>query len=227
MDQNSANDTDKRNWRERLGIGGKDLPRISGEFAKTPRLIAEEVRRAPGAAGGKTSPHGSTPAHEGRPHLRRQAPPAGRAAGRCAAGPGCLGREASLPARRCREIGRTAGNGSKTARRKRPRQLQPPPRHLLLRLLLRKSQNSVLPMRKPRRTSAASPAPCHQAARRKGQPPSSPSFRRPGHPSDGQPRIPTGTPAAGFQPQYRPQPPRSYSPSAYVPATPVTATAEL
>ena len=42
MDQNSSNDTDKRNWRERLGIGGKELPRISGEFTKAPETIPVE-----------------------------------------------------------------------------------------------------------------------------------------------------------------------------------------
>ena len=34
MDNNSTNDTDKRNWRERLGVGSKVMPRISGEFSK-------------------------------------------------------------------------------------------------------------------------------------------------------------------------------------------------
>ena len=34
MDNNSANDTDKRNWRERLGVGSKVMPRISEEFTK-------------------------------------------------------------------------------------------------------------------------------------------------------------------------------------------------
>jgi cell division septation protein DedD len=34
MDQNSSNGTDKRSWRERLGIGaGKDMPRIADEFS--------------------------------------------------------------------------------------------------------------------------------------------------------------------------------------------------
>ncbi len=67
MDQNSTNDTDKRNWRERLGIGGKEMPRISGEFTKTPETIARgSSARAPGPGRGKTGPHGATPAHEGR-----------------------------------------------------------------------------------------------------------------------------------------------------------------
>ncbi len=34
MDNNSTNDPDKRNWRERLGVGNKTMPRISEEFAK-------------------------------------------------------------------------------------------------------------------------------------------------------------------------------------------------
>src|SRR5688572_9356478 len=43
MDQNSTNDTDKRNWRERLGISGKEMPRISGEFTKTPEAVTQEA----------------------------------------------------------------------------------------------------------------------------------------------------------------------------------------
>ena len=79
-------------------------------------------------------------------------------------------------------------------------------------------------MRTPRRISAASRAPCRQAARRKGRPRSSRSFRRPGHPSVASPAFQRGAPAAGFQPQYRPQPPRGYSPIGLcAAATPVTA----
>ena len=43
MDQNSTNDTDKRNWRERLGIGSKEMPRISGEFTKAPETPEEVI----------------------------------------------------------------------------------------------------------------------------------------------------------------------------------------
>ena len=39
MDQNSSNGTDKRSWRERLGIGaGKDMPRIADESRLPLRL---------------------------------------------------------------------------------------------------------------------------------------------------------------------------------------------
>ena len=49
MDQNSTNGTDKRNWRERLGIGSKEMPRISEEFQPTPAAprAAATVRPAP------------------------------------------------------------------------------------------------------------------------------------------------------------------------------------
>ena len=88
MDQNSTNDTDKRNWRERLGIGGKELPRISEEFTKTPEtIVSGSSAGAPSPVGGKASPHGAAPAHEGRRSAGRQAPAAGLAAGRSAAGP--------------------------------------------------------------------------------------------------------------------------------------------
>ena len=36
MDQNTPGSIDKRNWRERLGIGAKDLPRVSAEFKPAP-----------------------------------------------------------------------------------------------------------------------------------------------------------------------------------------------
>jgi SPOR domain len=66
MDQNSTGGTDKRNWRERLGIGtkdnavvAKDLPKVAGEFrgtivpeapmpvATAPKAAAPAVRPAP------------------------------------------------------------------------------------------------------------------------------------------------------------------------------------
>ena len=47
MDQNSSNGTDKRSWRERLGIGaGKDMPRIAEEFAPPAAPAAAAARPA-------------------------------------------------------------------------------------------------------------------------------------------------------------------------------------
>jgi SPOR domain len=47
MDQDNSKGQDKRNWRERLGIGaqgGKDLPKISDDFRKEPAPPAASVR---------------------------------------------------------------------------------------------------------------------------------------------------------------------------------------
>ena len=42
MDQDSTNGSapDKRNWRERLGIGAKELPKLSDEFRDEPQIAA-------------------------------------------------------------------------------------------------------------------------------------------------------------------------------------------
>jgi len=63
MDQNSSSGSgaDKRNWRERLGIGGKDMPKISDEFKaaapapalKVPQPVAKPAPMAPRATPGK------------------------------------------------------------------------------------------------------------------------------------------------------------------------------
>lgn len=55
MDQNSTNGTDKRSWRERLGIGagagtgagGKDMPRIADEFVPPAAAAKPAVKPAP------------------------------------------------------------------------------------------------------------------------------------------------------------------------------------
>ncbi|MGQ0486287.1 MAG: SPOR domain-containing protein [Hyphomicrobiales bacterium] len=66
MDQNSSNGSgaDKRSWRERLGIGGKDMPKISGEFKaaapppalKVPQPVAKPAPMAPRATTPKSPP---------------------------------------------------------------------------------------------------------------------------------------------------------------------------
>ncbi len=58
MDQNSTGGSDKRNWRERLGIGtkdsvivaGKDMPKVAGEFKAVMEPEAAPVKTAPIAA---------------------------------------------------------------------------------------------------------------------------------------------------------------------------------
>jgi hypothetical protein len=59
MDQDSSNGAgpDKRNWRERLGIGAKELPKLSDEFRDEPQMTSEPAppagtaRPAPRAPG--------------------------------------------------------------------------------------------------------------------------------------------------------------------------------
>jgi hypothetical protein len=57
MDQNSTNgsDTDKRNWRERLGIGAKEMPKLSDEF-RDGSASPEAARQAPPGAQPVTRP---------------------------------------------------------------------------------------------------------------------------------------------------------------------------
>ncbi len=64
MDQNSTNGTDKRNWRERLGIGSKEMPRISEEFQPAPAAprAAATVKPAPMAPRVAPRPVAATPA---------------------------------------------------------------------------------------------------------------------------------------------------------------------
>src|SRR5512139_3349769 len=50
MDQDSTNGTsDKRNWRERLGIGTRDMPKISDEFKAQPGAESKTEQEQPDA----------------------------------------------------------------------------------------------------------------------------------------------------------------------------------
>ena len=221
MDQNSSNDTEKRNWRERLGIGGKELPRLSGEFSKAPETIpaeAAEVRlaqpvakpapmapRVPMKAGAHRLPPGRSSKCRRRAlhHRRLMSWPRSFA-------------PSVLPRRNWRNSGSRRQNSG-------PRMLlyeAPAIVPIKLTRLPQQSRNSVSPMMKPNQTSIATPVPCRRAGHRKGQSRSSHSFRRHGlrwvdSPGFRRVRRP------GFQPQYRPQPPRGYSPSAYMPPPPL------
>ena len=57
MDQNSTDGTDKRNWRERLGIGGKDaMPRIAEDFKGPAPARPAPASARPAAATIKPAP---------------------------------------------------------------------------------------------------------------------------------------------------------------------------
>lgn len=84
MDQNSTGGSDKRNWRERLGIGtkdnvtmAKDLPKVSTEFkpmsapeGNAPKTVAAPVRPAPMAPRPAVKPGSARPAAIGQPTPR-------------------------------------------------------------------------------------------------------------------------------------------------------------
>ncbi len=73
MDQNSTNGTDKRNWRERLGIGSKEMPRISEEFQPAPAAPrAATVKPAPMAP--RAAPRPVAPAPASRPFTQSAGP---------------------------------------------------------------------------------------------------------------------------------------------------------
>ena len=74
MDQDSTDGTatDKRSWRERLGMGAREMPKISGEFKNQP---AQE----PSAANGKSA--ASEPVRPSQQAVTRPAPMAPRSAG--------------------------------------------------------------------------------------------------------------------------------------------------
>ena len=72
MDQNSTNGTgaDKRNWRERLGIGAKEMPKLSEEF-KTP-----PSPQPPPAGAARSAPRSPQPVTKPAPMAPRAAPKA-------------------------------------------------------------------------------------------------------------------------------------------------------
>ena len=67
MDQNSTNGTgtDKRNWRERLGIGAKEMPKLSDEFRSEPAL------QSPGEGNARPAPRPPQPVTKPAPMAPR------------------------------------------------------------------------------------------------------------------------------------------------------------
>lgn len=230
MDQSSTNDTDKRNWRERLGIGGKDLPRISGEFSKTPETVVQESEpvRAPQpvakpAPMAPRIPMKAAPAPAPRP--QQQVMPQGAAP----QAPDALAeklRSQRAAAERLAEQRVTAAK-----QRAESAASTPAPAPAPVSAAAKAPIIAGGPAEKPKFSFADedSKPDFGREARTlpPGRPPQRPAPQQPQlspprPPLGGQPRIPAGAPAAGFQPQYRPQPPRGYAPSAYVPPPPLS-----
>ena len=217
MDQNSTNDTDKRNWRERLGIGGKEMPRISGEFTKAPATatvdasplrpsqpVAKPAPMAPRLPmkSGTTTP--ATPVARPQQQIASQ--------GASPQAPEALAEKL----RSQRAAAEKLAEQRVTAAKQRAESTSPAAVKPL-----------VTPAEKPKFSFADEEAKADFGREPRALPPGRPPQRPmpqqqqpqlspPRPPLGGQPRLPAGAPA-GFQPQYRPQPSRGYPASSYVP----------
>ena len=215
MDQNSTNDTEKRNWRERLGIGSKEMPRISGEFTKSPEPPEDVVTTAratqPVAKPAPMAPRlpiksGAAPASQvARP--QQQMPPAG--------GPPQAPDALAEKLRSQRAAAEKLAEQRVTAAKQRAESSPP----------VAPVKPLITSAEKPKFTFADEEAKADFGREPRALPPGrspqrpmpqQPQLSPPRPPLGGQSRLPAGAPS-GFQPQFRPQPPRGYSPSAYVP----------
>lgn len=229
MDQSSTNDTEKRNWRERLGIGGKELPRISEGFTRAPEIeltsaaptrnaqpVAKPAPMAPrlpmkSGSAADFRPQQQIPAPGGLP----QAPDAlaeKLRSQRAAAEKLAEQRVMAAKQRAENSNGAPVGFALPKAAVATVVEKKPPP----------------APSEKPKFTFADDETKAEMGrgglavpqSRLPQRPPlQQPQLSPPRPPLGGQLRPPAGAAAAtGFQPQYRPQPPRGYSPSAYMPS---------
>ena len=220
MDQNSTNDTDKRNWRERLGIGSKEMPRISGEFTKAPEAPSLNAKpdMKPAQPVAKPAPmaprlpmkSGATPAPQvARP--QQQMPPAGGSP----QAPDALAEKL----RSQRAAAEKLAEQRVTAAKQRAENAPVAPAKAL-----------VPPAEKPKFSFADEDGKPDFGREPRALPPGKPPQRPipqqpqllpPRPPLGGQPQRPAAGAPAGFQPQYRPQPPKGYRPIdpalAYVP----------
>ncbi len=224
MDQNSANDADKRNWRERLGIGGKEMPRLSNEFTKAPVAVAADaapVRAAQSVA--KPAPMAprlpmkaaATPAARPQQQVLPQGGPP--------QAPDALAEKLRSQRAAAERLAEQRVTAAKQRAENAPSAPAPTP--------AKAPVVAAAPGEKPKFSFADEDTKADFGREPRSLPPGRPPQRPapqqpqlspPRPPLGGQPRIPTGAPAAGFQPQYRPQPPRGYSPSAYVPPPPLS-----
>ena len=215
MEQNSSNDTEKRNWRERLGIGGKELPRIAGEFSKAPETIpfeekAEVKLAQPVAKPAPMAPRMPMKAPVARP--QQQMPPPGAPP----QAPDLLAEKLRAQRAAAEQLAEQRVTAAKQRAENAP--VEAP--------TIVTIKADAPPAAKPKFTFADDEAKSDFNRDSRAVPPVRPSQRPvsqqpqlspPRPPLGGQSRPPAG-PQAGFQPQYRPQPPRSsYSPSSYTP----------
>ncbi len=224
MDQNSTNDADKRNWRERLGIGGREMPRLSNEFTKAPEPVAEDAApMRPAQPVAKPAPMAP------RMPMKASAAPASgpQQQARPEGGPPQAPDALAEKLRSQRAAAERLAEQRVTAAKQRAENAPSAPAPISAKAPV----VAAAPGEKPKFSFADEDTKADFGREPRSLPPSRPPQRPspqqpqlspPRPPLGGQPRIPTGAPAQGFQPQYRPQPPRGYSPSAYVPPPPLS-----
>jgi hypothetical protein len=201
MDQNSSNDTEKRNWRERLGIGAKEMPKIASEFSKP----AEPVLVLPKSAD-KSDP--SQPVVVAKP-----APMAPRVPGKPAT---------AKPSAASERAARSAQPSAAGAAR--PMQPGPPQSPDVLAERLRNQREAAEKLAEQRVNNAKERAEANKTAQQPVQPPTAQQAQgqRPPRPERGKPKfsfaeddlradakrdprpMPTVRPAAGTPQQARP-----------------------
>ncbi|HEX7109765.1 MAG TPA: SPOR domain-containing protein [Aestuariivirga sp.] len=215
MDQNSSNDTEKRNWRERLGIGGKELPRLSGEFSRAPETIPFEEKAEVKLAQPVAKPAPMAP-RVARP--QQQMPPPGASP----QAPDVLAEKLRAQRAAAEQLAEQRVTAAKQRAENAP--VAAPTIVTIKPDVTIKPE--APPAAKPKFTFADDEAKSDfnrdSRALPPGRPPQRPVSQQPQlspprPPLGGQSRLPAGGPQASFQPQYRPQPPRSYSPSSYTP----------
>ena len=216
MDQNSTNDTEKRNWRERLGIGGKELPRISGEFTKVPeapvvdatpiRAIQPVAKPAPMAP---RLPMKSVAPQIARPQQQMPSP----------------GAPPQSPDALAEKLRSQRAAAEKLAEQRVMAAKQRAEYNNIESVVAAPVKPVAAPAEKPKFSFADEEAKVDFGREPRALPTSrlpqrpplqQPQLSPPRPPLGGQPRLPASAPA-GFQPQYRPQPPRGYTPSTYLP----------
>ena len=216
MDQNSSNDTEKRNWRERLGIGGKELPRLSGEFSRAPETIPFEEKAEVKLAQPVANPAPMAP-RIARP--QQQMPPPGAPP----QAPDVLAEKLRAQRAAAEKLAEQRVTAAKQRAENAPVAAATGGRVAAPTIVTIKPD--APPAAKPKFTFADDEAKSDFNRDSRALPPGRPAQKPvsqqpqlspPRPPLGGQSRLPAGPPA-GFQPQYRPQPPRSYSPSSYTP----------
>ena len=216
MDQNSSNDTEKRNWRERLGIGGKEMPRLSGEFTRVPETPVLEAKLEPKpmqavvAKPAPMAPRLPIKSNQQVARPQQQMPPQGASP----QAPDVLAEKLRSQRAAAEKLAEQRVTAAKQRAESAP--VVPIKAEAPLAAGAKPKFSFADEESKPEFSRDARALPPGRPPQ--GPVPQQPQLSPPRTPLGGQPRLPAVGAPAGFQPQYRPQPPRGYNPPAYMPS---------